>query len=495
MAEVEKRVRYKNNIVRHTRRMKKGPRFAVAAPFIAAVLLLCAAGFLIPLRPTFSEREKRELTKFPEFSVKALLSGDYFDDITAWYADTFPGRESWIELSAKTERLHGSKSVAIYGQTGSAQQIPQAEEIPTVTQRPESTNQPDASPSVSPTPVPTPSPTPVPTPEPTPPETDANGNIIDPEAEGSGTIGIEDAKAEKLNAIAVINGAGYEYFGFIQGPVDTYVIGVNDAAAQAKYENPDVRVFDIVVPNSMGVMLSTELIESLGSSDQNQTINYVCSTLSNDVIGVNIYDNMVKHNGEYIYFRSDHHWTGLGAWYGYESFCEAAGFEPVKLTEYDAYTYDNFLGTFYSSSHDSQMEANPDYVTAYEPKADVHVTAIDTQGVTQDLGNVVYDVTSSGWKYNAFLGGDWRELVITNNDIPGDSSCLVIKESYGNAFAPFLCQHYHEVHVVDYRYVNKTTAWYVAAWGIDDVIYVNNISVLQADERLLEIYHMAHPPY
>ena len=78
MAEVEKRVRYKNNIVRHTRRMKKGPRFAVAAPFIAAVLLLCAAGFLIPLRPTFSEREKRELTKFPEFSVKALLSGDYF---------------------------------------------------------------------------------------------------------------------------------------------------------------------------------------------------------------------------------------------------------------------------------------------------------------------------------------------------------------------------------------------------------------------------------
>jgi hypothetical protein len=141
------------------------------------------------------------------------------------------------------------------------------------------------------------------------------------------------------------------------------------------------------------------------------------------------------------------------------------------------------------------MEANPDYVTAYEPKADVHVTAIDTQGVTQDLGNVVYDVTSSGWKYNAFLGGDWRELVITNNDIPGDSSCLVIKESYGNAFAPFLCQHYHEVHVVDYRYVNKTTAWYVAAWGIDDVIYVNNISVLQADERLLEIYHMAHPPY
>ena len=112
MAEVEKRVRYKNNIVRHTRRMKKGPRFAVAAPFIAAVLLLCAAGFLIPLRPTFSEREKRELTKFPEFSVKALLSGDYFDDITAWYADTFPGRESWIELSTKTDRLHGSKSLS-----------------------------------------------------------------------------------------------------------------------------------------------------------------------------------------------------------------------------------------------------------------------------------------------------------------------------------------------------------------------------------------------
>ncbi len=490
MAEVEKRVRYKNNIVRHTRRMKKGPRFVVAAPFIVAVLLLCIAGFIVPLRPTVSETEKRELAKFPEFSVKALISGDYFDDITTWYADTFPGRDSWISLSSRIDRLQGSQSVAVYGVQGVADEIPEAEEIPDVV-TPSAVSE---TPEVSPTPITTPSPTPVPTPSPTPPETDANGNIIDESANGAGTIGPE-AEAEKLNAFAVIDGAGYEYYGFGQGITDTYVLGIDSAAAQSKYENPDCRVFDIVVPNSLGIMLSEELIERLGSSDQSKAIDYINASFSGNVIGVDIFDNLKKHNSEYLYFRSDHHWTGLGAWYAYESFCEAAGFEPVKLTAYEPVTYDGFLGTFYTNSHSSAMEANPDTVVAYRPLADVTVKVTDWNGYEQEFP-VVYDVTesSASLKYNAFLGGDWRELVITNNDIPGDSACLVIKESYGNAFAPFLCQHYHEVHVVDYRYVDKTTAWYVAVWGIDDVIYINNISVLQADDRVLELYHMAFPP-
>ena len=77
--------------------------------------LIAIISFLIPIRPTVSYLEKRELAKFPEFSVKALLSGDYFDDITLWYSDTFPGREEWIQVANYTESFHGYSEISIEG--------------------------------------------------------------------------------------------------------------------------------------------------------------------------------------------------------------------------------------------------------------------------------------------------------------------------------------------------------------------------------------------
>ena len=71
----------------------------LAGPFFAVLFLLTLVAFLIPLRPETSLRERRKLREFPQFSVQTLLSGDYFDDITAWFSDTFPGREKMLEVA------------------------------------------------------------------------------------------------------------------------------------------------------------------------------------------------------------------------------------------------------------------------------------------------------------------------------------------------------------------------------------------------------------
>ena len=85
--------------------IKPGKKYAL--PFFLVLALLTAVSLIIPLRPTFSYSEKRELTKFPAFSVEALLSGEYFDDITLWFSDTFPGREQWLDVSQSMASLHG----------------------------------------------------------------------------------------------------------------------------------------------------------------------------------------------------------------------------------------------------------------------------------------------------------------------------------------------------------------------------------------------------
>ena len=58
--------------------------------FIFLLLLIGFIGLLFPLRPKVSEVEKRELTKFPKPTAATFMNGEFFSDISTWYADTFP---------------------------------------------------------------------------------------------------------------------------------------------------------------------------------------------------------------------------------------------------------------------------------------------------------------------------------------------------------------------------------------------------------------------
>ena len=106
---------------------KKRRSFLLALPFLIALAVLTVISFCIPLRPTISTSEKRELTKFPEFTLESLLSGDYFDDITLWFSDTFPGREDWLSLSQSVSSFHGYSEIAVQGDLTMSDEIPQAD--------------------------------------------------------------------------------------------------------------------------------------------------------------------------------------------------------------------------------------------------------------------------------------------------------------------------------------------------------------------------------
>ena len=90
----------------------------------AALAVLTVVAFIIPLRPTQSYSEKRSLAQFPEFSTEALLSGDYFDDITLWFSDTFPGRESWLQLSWMLPIPNRCRRITVCGRSKTRTSLP-----------------------------------------------------------------------------------------------------------------------------------------------------------------------------------------------------------------------------------------------------------------------------------------------------------------------------------------------------------------------------------
>lgn len=165
--------------------------------------------------------------------------------------------------------------------------------------------------------------------------------------------------------------------------------------------------------------------------------------------------------------RTDHHWTALGAYYAYQDYCRARGTEPADLEkDFTAVEYPGFLGSFYSDSGKNAALAGGDTVTAYKPNDtnSLRFTASDGSSVQW---MVVSDVSTwnASSKYSCFIGGDNPWTVIENPNKTDGSTCIVVKESFGNAFVPFLVPDYQKVYVVDYRYISKVKSEKLAGSG------------------------------
>ena len=415
------------NIIR-----KKYMRITVRV-FTTVLLVIGFTGLLIPLRPKESQVEKRELTHFPKPTWETFTNGKFFDGISTWYADTFPFREGLTSANAKFKKLYGITTEEIHGD------VVQGDEIP----------DPDA--EITSTPIPTATPT---------PEPDAT---------------IHD-EPEKAGTIYVVDNRGFEIYGFSRDGADGYINMINTAATQLK----DVAtVYDILVPTSIAVNLDEENQKKINSSSQEDTFAYVYGHLDPSIVQVPVLDILKKHNSEYLYFKTDHHWTADGAYYAYQELMNIKGVTPSPLSSYTKKEFDGFVGTFYSYSNMSDtLKNNPDTVVAYVPTCN-DMTYTDSKGVEHKWNVVAYATDyAEGSKYYCFIGGDQPYSKIENPNITDGSSCVVIKESYGNAFVPFLVNSYQTVHVVDYRYFTGNLINFVKQNNVQDVIYINNANAL-----------------
>ena len=212
-------------------------------------------------------------------------------------------------------------------------------------------------------------------------------------------------------------------------------------------------------------------------SDEGAAIDYMYQRMDPGIHTIAAFDRLKKHNAEYIYFHTDHHWTALGAYYAYMEFCKEKGIAAHKVEDYETVEFPDFLGTFYANSRNSPaLAANPDTVIGYLPKGTNTMMMTDKEG-NLNQWKIVNDVSSypKSERYAAFAGGDKAFSYAHNESLADGSAVLVVKDSYGNALIPWLVDHYEYVYWVDVRYTSNTISQMVADYGIQDVIYQSQI--------------------
>lgn len=416
---------------------------------------------------SFSMMEKRSLKSKPSFSLTSLFNGTYTKELEEYYSDTFPFRESFIKLNVKLGEMNGfsDKDGIVLHKGNNSGNLSQGESLilqPSVrkiTKNPSATSTPwNVPPKNTPSAIAT-----------TANKVPDSANIPD---EPNMPV------FEDHSTLYVMGDRIVEAFYYSDESCSEYLTATRSMASRLE----NVKFYSLITPTS-SEFYTPEKYHS-GFQSQKNAINYIYDTLKNtsNIKPVDAYSYISKHTDEYIYFRSDHHWTQRGAYYGYQAFAEAAGFQAEPMNKFGSGQINGFLGSFYGQLPNSKLEKNPDYVELFMPfvKQEGKIYMNLQMNDPYVINAVRTDVDGNN-KYLVFISGD-NALTLFDTGINNGKSILVFKDSFGNAFVPFLLAHYEKVYVVDPRYLDEDIIAFIKEKGIQEVLFMN-YSIAASDSQ------------
>ena len=284
---------------------------------------------------------------------------------------------------------------------------------------------------------------------------------------------IKDDKSSGYSAysIYVWNKQGFELFGSDEARATTYAETINGFADKLN----GITVYDMVIPNHTEMGLPQRLKDSdAPSTSQAENIKSIYSKLSDKVTPINAYNYLADHNDEYIYFGSDHHWSGLGAYYAYSAFAKTNDLPVLSLDDCTEQQIEGFTGTFSNTA----SGLDTDTVHYWEFPYEVTMDITDESGNLNTYTSPYYQYAEAGsLTYGVFIMGDHPLTVLksASENAEEGKKIAVIKESYGNAFVPYLTYNYEEVHVIDFRTFGDNLVSYCQQNGIDEVLFLNGV--------------------
>lgn len=240
----------------------------------------------------------------------------------------------------------------------------------------------------------------------------------------------------------------------------------------------------MIVPSPANI-LSPYLRYHPPQVDENAYLDEVFASLGAAGAGViDLRPTFNANRDNYIFYRTDHHWTTTGgAWFAYLSYCETVGIQPKEPTA-PLVEVEDFYGTNYSRSR--KWGTVPDTLAYYDLPNPMTVYEYQLSGeISQDTRTVMdYGKLDEYDKYGAFLWGNNGYAVIEGK---GEGSVLVIKDSYGNAFVPYLVENYAQVGIIDLRNWGLDAATSVdetiRAGGYDDILVLYSFDTFATDKE------------
>ena len=253
-------------------------------------------------------------------------------------------------------------------------------------------------------------------------------------------------------------------------------------------ENVDIPVVFSLIP-TQACIWADRLPEGAPNASQTDLLSQAQGAVSG-ATWADVYTPLMEHKDEDIFYRTDHHWTSLGAYYGYTGLAQALGYTPVPLSDYDATVRSTeFYGTVFSSS--GVRWVRPDTITTYVPEDGITVVShtYDNAGnpVEEPRELYVESFLSVKDKYSMFLGGNQSLGVVKNANNPDGPKLLILRDSYADSLVPFLTAHYSEIHLIDPRYYHLSVKDYVEQNGIDQALVLYSVPNFVTDQNLFWI--------
>jgi hypothetical protein len=269
---------------------------------------------------------------------------------------------------------------------------------------------------------------------------------------------------------------------------DNYLIPtfVNNSKSHYIYESindfaKDKQVYVMFVPDS--ILINEDKLYYHLDIEEDKEIDNLYSKLSHST-NIDVRKTLKEHNNkEEMYYKTDHHWTSFGAYYGYVEFMKNKGDRYLEKEEFEIIRVSSdFVGT--TSSKVLGLDIKDDIYT-FNTNSELVVNYVLENKTTNSLYNEEY--LDKKDKYSYFLDNNHSEIVIHNKSINNGEKILVIKNSYGNCFIPFLVNHYEYVHVVDLRYFNEEISEYLNKNDIYETLILYNLNNLYSDLSIVKL--------
>lgn len=442
--------------------------------FLAAVFTGGVAFFCTP-KQSLSNEENRTLMSFPVFNFNTVFSGKFEKGFEEYYNDHFPFREVWINFVSTLNTLKGIQDQEI--RVVNVATAAHSSELDNITDE-------QAPDEVIPDEV-------------IPEESNEVVELIeDPNALEEGTTQhhintdtlmqekpLEPVVAEKeeafsendvmrtefskIKGVVVVKGRVLQVFAGSKHSIAPYANMLNEYRRKLPQS---VKIYAMLAPSGSDFYLPYQV--NKGVLKEKENIQIFNSLISPDIISIDAYNELAKHREKYIQFRTDHHWTALGAYYAYTAFAKEAGFTPLALNEMQLVKKElSFLGSLYNYTKDVQLKNNPDFLEYYKLPTVSKIITSQHKGHKENPNLSLYMEKSNS--YLLFLGGDYPFMHIQTEN-GKNRNILVIKDSFGNALIPYLTSHYNNIYVVDYRYFKESIPDLIKKQNIGELLYLHN---------------------
>ena len=448
------------------------------------IACLCTVGLisLFDENETVSMRENRTLKTFPAFSFSGLLDGSYLKQCEEAYNDTFPARESFINAADGVRAVltwEGENGVLGTAKATEDEETMSEEEAEALRLAEEARRS----------------------------EAERQAEEARLAAEAAG----EEAERQRLEELARLktwpeySDEGYEQF--IEKELSPNVIlvstdredGSTDYRAMRIFQKsrsgakaivsiihamadafPDSRIVPILPPTASCFYADEQY--RTGAYSQEDWMELIYRNLPEGMAKPDLISAMKEHTDEELFFRSDHHWTQLGAWYVYDLLCRELGLgESAKPEELESVTYEGYIGNLSGDVICPRFYKEPESNTVWLPGVTTEVKAMKNRSwFPADWTDIpIYSkrVTTS---YHLFFDGDYSLLDI-KTDAGTGRSALILKDSFANCLIPWFTNTYDHIAVMDPRHLNTTpdnivlAQEYFAEEHFDEIYLVHNL--------------------